>query len=79
MAAAGAFLVPTTITYAALQREGEAAGMPAELVVKVGQAVQQVRRQCRQCSSGEGWIWRMCVVQVCVSVCVSVRVYLGGG
>lgn len=39
MAADGAFLVPTTITYAALQREGVAGGMPAELVAKVGEAV----------------------------------------
>jgi hypothetical protein len=38
----GAYLVPTTITYAALQREGVAAGMPAELVEKVGEAVKQV-------------------------------------
>ena len=37
----GAFLVPTTVTYAALQREGVAAGMAPELVAKVGAAVQQ--------------------------------------
>jgi hypothetical protein len=43
MANLGAFLVPTTITYAALQREGVAAGMPVELVEKVGEAVKQVR------------------------------------
>jgi hypothetical protein len=42
MANLGAYLVPTTITYAALQREGVAAGMPAELVEKVGEAVKQV-------------------------------------
>ncbi|KAF6264221.1 hypothetical protein COO60DRAFT_1698458 [Scenedesmus sp. NREL 46B-D3] len=41
MANLGAYLVPTTVTYAALQREGVAAGMPAELVAKVGEAVQQ--------------------------------------
>lgn len=40
--AAEAYLVPTTVTYAALQREGVAAGMPAELVQKVGAAVEQV-------------------------------------
>lgn len=45
MANLGAYLVPTTVTYAALQREGVAAGMPAELVAKVGEAVQQVRRR----------------------------------
>lgn len=38
----GAFLVPTTVTYAALQREGVQAGMPSELVAKVGEAVRQV-------------------------------------
>jgi hypothetical protein len=43
MANLGAYLVPTTITYAALQREGVAAGMPTELVEKVGEAVKQVR------------------------------------
>lgn len=42
-AADDAFLVPTTVTYAALQREGVAAGMPAELVAKVGEAVSKVR------------------------------------
>lgn len=42
MANLGAYLVPTTITYAALQREGVAAGMPQELVDKVGEAVKQV-------------------------------------
>ncbi len=42
MAELGAFLVPTTVTYAALKRAGVAAGMPAELVAKVGAAVEQV-------------------------------------
>lgn len=35
MAAAGAFLVPTLVTYAALAEGGEAAGMKPELVSKV--------------------------------------------
>jgi hypothetical protein len=39
VAADGAFLVPTTVTYQALQREGVAGGMPSELVAKVGEAV----------------------------------------
>lgn len=43
MAADGAFLVPTTVTYQALQREGVAAGMAEELVAKVGEAVSKVR------------------------------------
>ena len=34
--------MPTTITYQALQREGVAAGMSAELVAKVGEAVEKV-------------------------------------
>lgn len=42
MAADGAFLVPTTVTYQALQREGVAAGMAGELVAKVGEAVSKV-------------------------------------
>jgi hypothetical protein len=36
------FLVPTTVTYQALQREGVAGGMAAELVAKVGEAVSKV-------------------------------------
>lgn len=39
----GAFLVPTTITYAALQQDGVEAGMPAEQVAKVGAAVEKVQ------------------------------------
>jgi hypothetical protein len=39
----GAILVPTTVTYQALQAEGEAGGMPAALVAKVGEAVDKVR------------------------------------
>lgn len=37
----GAFLVPTTVTYAALRRDGVKAGMPAALVAKVADAVEQ--------------------------------------
>eukprot|EP00879_Flechtneria_rotunda_P019385 GHRR01020362.1.p1 GENE.GHRR01020362.1~~GHRR01020362.1.p1 ORF type:complete len:248 (+),score=86.88 GHRR01020362.1:1943-2686(+) len=37
----GAYLVPTTITYAALRREGVAAGMLPDLVAKVGEAVEK--------------------------------------
>ncbi|KAF8068175.1 hypothetical protein HT031_001861 [Scenedesmus sp. PABB004] len=44
MANCGAWLVPTTVTYAALAREGEAGGMPAALVAKVGAAVEQGQR-----------------------------------
>lgn len=44
LAANDAFLVPTTVTYAALQREGVAGGMPAELVAKVGEAVNKVKQ-----------------------------------
>ena len=44
MVAAGAYLVPTLATYAALRREGVAAGMAPELVEKVGAAVEQVGR-----------------------------------
>lgn len=43
MAADGTFLVPTTVTYQALQREGMAAGMAADLVAKVGEAVSKVK------------------------------------
>lgn len=39
MAAAGAFLVPTIVTYKALIYGGQAAGMPQELVDKVGDLV----------------------------------------
>jgi predicted GNAT family acetyltransferase len=45
-AADDAFLVPTTVTYQALQREGVAGGMPAELVAKVGEAVSKVQTAC---------------------------------
>ncbi len=38
----GAFLVPTLVTYAALKRSGVEAGMPAELVAKVADVLEQV-------------------------------------
>jgi hypothetical protein len=41
MAAAGATLVPTLITYEKLVSDGEASGMPAELVAKVGDILAQ--------------------------------------
>ncbi len=41
MAAAGATLVPTLITYEKLVSDGEASGMPAELVAKVGNILAQ--------------------------------------
>ena len=41
MAAAGAFLSQTNVTYLALRESGEAAGMPAPLVAKVGALVEQ--------------------------------------
>lgn len=41
MAEKEAFLVPTTVTYAALKTGGEAAGMPAALVAKVADAVER--------------------------------------
>lgn len=67
MANLDAFLVPTTVTYAALQREGVAAGMPAELVEKVGEAVKQVSNvyekvdvaSIRPCS----WLMCACVAK----------------
>ncbi|GFR47600.1 hypothetical protein Agub_g9335, partial [Astrephomene gubernaculifera] len=40
MAAKGTFLVPTLVTYQELARAGTAAGMPQELVGKVGNAVE---------------------------------------
>ncbi|WIA11160.1 hypothetical protein OEZ85_011297 [Tetradesmus obliquus] len=57
MANLGAYLVPTTITYAALQREGVAAGMPQELVDKVGEAVKQGQRSMA--------VARSCGVKMC--------------
>ena len=42
MVQAGAFLVPTLVTYQQLLQGGQAAGMAAELVAKVGKLVQQV-------------------------------------
>ena len=42
MAERGAFLVPTLVTYQQLQAGGAAAGMPPELVAKVGSLVEQV-------------------------------------
>jgi len=41
MARSRAYLVPTTVTYAALKRQGVEAGMPPELVAKVGDAVER--------------------------------------
>ena len=41
MAEAGAFLSQTNVTYLALRESGEAAGMPAPLVAKVGALVEQ--------------------------------------
>lgn len=43
MAARGAFLVPTLVTYAALAQGGAAAGMAPELVAKVGDLLAQAR------------------------------------
>lgn len=43
MAARGAFLVPTTVTYQQLLAGGAAAGMAPELVQKVGALVEQAR------------------------------------
>eukprot|EP00955_Chlamydomonas_euryale_P082475 363731-Chlamydomonas_euryale.AAC.7 len=40
MAARGAFLVPTIVTYQMLAAKGEGAGMPRELVAKVGDLVE---------------------------------------
>ncbi|KAG2437254.1 hypothetical protein HXX76_005917 [Chlamydomonas incerta] len=40
MAFRGAYLVPTLVTYQELARGGEAAGMPKELVAKVGDALE---------------------------------------
>ena len=42
MVEAGAALVPTTITYAALRAAGVGAGMAPDLVRKVGAAVEEV-------------------------------------
>jgi hypothetical protein len=52
------FLVPTVVTYQQLALSGQAAGMPAELVAKVGDCVQQVGLAVIASGSGalvEGW------------------------
>lgn len=36
------YLVPTLVTYAMLSEKGQEAGMPADLVAKVGDCVEQV-------------------------------------
>jgi hypothetical protein len=64
--------VPTTVTYDALQREGVAGGMPAELVAKVGEAVSKV------CWSGcvRAWPWEARQQEACPSLaCVA---WIGG-
>jgi hypothetical protein len=43
MVTRGVFLVPTVVTYDALREEGVGAGMSADLVAKVGRAVEEVR------------------------------------